>query len=312
MDYRVELDAYAGPMDLLLYLIKEAEVDIYDIPVAEITDKYLGHLEAIEKIDLNRAGEFLVVASQLMEIKAKMLIPRETIDLDDVQDPRAGLVQELLEYRKFKDASRQLGERLGEEDGRFPRPRLPDPEGEPPDLEEEDLEDLGVYDLLTAFGRIRKEILDAAPPSIIYDDIPIRVHMQQILDLLEERAAISFRDLILSAKERREMIGVFLALLELVKLRCIRARQSEDGEDILISSREGGLPIPSEVTSAADLARLEEEMAPAPEPAQEEPGTEPPPEQAGADPESPMLEPGTEPMSRTEESEPPETIPPES
>ena len=91
-EYQVELDAYAGPLDLLLYLIKEAEVDVYDIPISKITDRYLEHLEEIRRIDLNRAGEFLVVASQLMEVKAKMLIPREQIDMDDVEDPRASLV----------------------------------------------------------------------------------------------------------------------------------------------------------------------------------------------------------------------------
>ena len=251
-EYRVELDAYAGPLDLLLFLIKEAEVDIYDIPISDVTNKYLEHLEAIQKIDLNRAGEFLVVASQLMEIKAKMLIPRETLDLDDVEDPRSSLVQELLEYRKFKDASRELGDRLSEENRRFPRPVEAEIDGKPPEPEEEDLEDLGVFDLLTAFSRIRKEILDIPPPSIIYDDIPIRVHMEQLLEQLSSRPAIGFRDLILGVADRQAMIGVFLALLELVKMHRIRARQSDDSSDILITLREGG-PLPDvETTSASE------------------------------------------------------------
>lgn len=274
MDYRVELDAYAGPMDLLLYLIKEAEVDIYDIPIADVTDRFLEHLEAIRKIDLNRAGEFLVLASQLMEIKAKMLIPRETIDMEEVEDPRASLVQELLEYRKFKEASRHLEERLGEEDRRFPRPPTPDEEGEVPEPDAEDLEDLGVYDLLTAFSRIRKEILDLEPPSIVYDDIPVRVHMQQVMDRLADRNVIVFRDLILGARDRREMIGVFLALLELVKLRRIRARQGEGGDEILITLREPGpiLPSPDEGSEAAETAA---EDAVAGDPPEEDSGPRP-------------------------------------
>ena len=235
MDYRVELDAYAGPMDLLLYLIKEAEVDIYDIPIADVTNRYLEQLEAIQKIDLNRAGEFLVLASQLMEIKAKMLIPRETLDLEEQEDPRAGLVQELLEYRKFKDASRELGERLSEEDRRLARPRVPLEEAEEP--EAEDLDDLDVYDLLTAFSRIRKEILDVEMPSIVYDDVPVRAHIEEVLRRLAEREVLSFRDLVLGAPDLRQMIGVFLALLEMVKTRSIRARQSEKGGEILITLR---------------------------------------------------------------------------
>ena len=236
MDYRVELDAYAGPMDLLLFLIKEAEVDIYHIPIAVITDRYLEHLEVIEKIDLNRAGEFLVLASQLMEIKAKMLIPRETIDMDDTEDSRLGLVQELLEYRKFKDASRELETRLALEDRRFPRPVTAE-EGQEAEPDAEDLEDLGVYDLFTAFSRIRKEILDVEPPSIIYDEVPVRVHMERLVERLSGSAVVSFRDLLVASRDRTDMIGVFLALLELVKMRRIHARQAEDGEEILITLR---------------------------------------------------------------------------
>lgn len=283
MDYRVELDAYAGPMDLLLYLIKEAEVDIYDIPVGTITEKYLKHLEAIEKIDLNRAGEFLVLASQLMEVKAKMLIPRETIDMEETEDPRSGLVQELLEYRKFKDASRELGDRLSQEDRRFPRPRIPEEEGEPPEPDAEAMEDLGVYDLLTAFGKIRKEILAAAPSSIVYDDVPVRVHMERIVERLSQREALAFHDLILETKDRREMIGVFLALLELVKIRWIRARQATDGEEILITLREKGpLPFGAELTSAAEPGPAAEESRAdaAPSPAETPTDPEPPSERA--------------------------------
>ena len=247
-DWRVDLDAYAGPLDLLLFLIKEAEVDIYDIPIAVITDRFLEHLEQIQKIDLNRAGEFLVVASQLMEVKAKMLLPRETIDLDDVEDPRSSLVQELLEYKRYKEASKDLERRLEVEQLRFGR--LPEPEEAiPEEGREEEIEDLDVFALLTAFGKIRKEILDAGEPSIIYDDVPVRVHMERILERLRERHAITFREIVLERRDRHFAVGVFLALLELVRGRLIRARQAEASEDILITLREdlppdAPLPVP--------------------------------------------------------------------
>ena len=128
---------------------------------------------------------------------------------------------------------------MGEEQQRFARPRIKLEEGsEEPEGQEEDLEDLGVFDLVTAFSRIRKEIYDVGQPSIIYDDIPVRVHMEKILDRLGVERAVSFGDLILSHGERRQMIGVFLALLELMKIRRIRARQPDEGGEILITIRE--------------------------------------------------------------------------
>jgi segregation and condensation protein A len=149
-DYRVQLDAYAGPLDLLLYLVKRHEIDLNDIPVAELTEQYLNHLKVIQEIDVELAGEFLVMAATLLEVKSQMLVPQVTEDgeeapatdsIEDPTDPRYELVQQLLAYKRFKDAAIDLEERQREWEARLPpppppppRPKKPHPPPPPPAL----------------------------------------------------------------------------------------------------------------------------------------------------------------------------------
>ncbi|HZZ42703.1 MAG TPA: segregation/condensation protein A [Tepidisphaeraceae bacterium] len=248
MDYRVELDVFNGPLDLLLYLLKRDELDIYDIPIARITDSYMHYVGMLKELggdglDINLAGEFLVMAATLMEIKSAMLLPRveatgqdgQTSVAQDLTDPRFELVQKLLEYKRFKDTASVLERQQEEFRQRFPRvPAVREGEAdEPPPV---DLEEVQVWDLLEAFSRIMKEVGGRKPRyhEVIYDDTPIDLHAADIEDRLKREHKLSFRALILGRKSRSEMIGVFLALLELIREKKILVKQEEAGDDVEI------------------------------------------------------------------------------
>ncbi len=242
MDYRVELDVYNGPMDLLLYLIKRDELDIYDIPIARITDSYMGYmhmlkeLRAEEGLDINVAGEFLVIAATLMEIKSAMLLPRQETEASadaasaaaELSDPRYELVQKLLEYKRFKDAAAALEHQQRQHQHRFPRyPARPEGEAdEPPPV---DLDEVQVWDLLDAFSRLMKEVGVRRPRfhEVTYDDTPIDLHAADIEDRLRREKRLTLRALVEGRKSRSEMIGVFLALLELIREKKILVTQTE-------------------------------------------------------------------------------------
>lgn len=248
MDYRVELDVYNGPLDLLLYLIKRDELDIYDIPISRITDSYMHYVGMLKELggdglDINLAGEFLVMAATLMEIKSAMLLPRQQVEQKDGQtsvaqdltDPRFELVQKLLEYKRFKDSAAELEKQQETFNQRFPRvPAVREGEAnEPPPV---DLEEVQVWDLLDAFSRIMKEVGGRKPRyhEVVYDDTPIDLHAADIEDRLRREHKLSFRALITGRKSRSEMIGVFLALLELIREKKILVKQDEALDDVEI------------------------------------------------------------------------------
>jgi segregation and condensation protein A len=255
VEYRVELDVYNGPLDLLLYLIKRDELDIYDIPIASITDSYLGFMHMLremkdrEGLDINVAGEFLVMAATLMEIKSSTLLPKvESTErqhgptaTDELSDPRLELVQQLLEYKKLKDSATLLERRQREHEARFPR--FPaEREGnadEPPPV---DLDEVQVWDLLAAFDRLMKEVGVRKPKyhEVLYDDTPIDLHAADIEDRLKRDGKLTLRQLIVGRKGRSEMIGVFLALLELIREKKILVEQNnvEDELEIVPASAE--------------------------------------------------------------------------
>jgi segregation and condensation protein A len=243
VDYRVELDVYNGPLDLLLYLIKRDELDIYDIPIARITDTYTTYLRMLkdmraeEGLDINVVGEFLVMAATLMEIKSAMLLPKApptdadggTTAAQDLADPRYELVQQLLEYKRFKDAAASLEFHQRQHQERFPRwpARLGDDNpDEPPPV---DLDEVQVWDLLEAFSRLMKETGGRRSRfhEITYDDTPIGLHAADIEDRLRREKRVTLRQLIEGRTSRSEMIGVFLALLELIREKKILVEQGE-------------------------------------------------------------------------------------
>lgn len=237
VDYRVELDTYSGPLDLLLLLVQRHEIDLNDIPVAELTDQYLRHLELLKQIDVNVVGEFLVMAATLLEIKSAMLMPRpepgegETETPSEQLDPRYELVQQLLTYKRFKDAALQLDDRRLIWQARYPlRTVHPSarPEGEPSDAEriEIDLEDAHVLDLCQAFSHILESIGQGpVEHEIVDDDTPIALHAEDILDRLQRDGPITLQQIFVGRQSRIEMIGLFLATLELVRQRRVRVTQ---------------------------------------------------------------------------------------
>ncbi|MCZ6653408.1 MAG: segregation/condensation protein A [Planctomycetota bacterium] len=233
-DYKVQLDSYNGPLDLLLFLIRREEVDIYDIPIARITEQYLAYVELLKKLDPNYIGEFLVMAATLMEMKSRLLVPTPPPEEDDeeIVDPRLELVHQLLEYKKFKDAAQALGASAAERANRFGRiPMLPQPEGEP----EVDLDQVQVWDLLSAFSKVLRDIgLADRKHEVFYDDTPIALHAADIADYLErEGGSIRFEQLF-EGRSKGEIIGLFLALLELVRAKRVRAEQEISFETIIL------------------------------------------------------------------------------
>jgi len=255
-DYRVRLDAFEGPMDLLLFLIRKEEVDVHDIPIARITDQYLGFLKGIERIDIDLAGEFLVLAATLTEIKARMLAPQAAHtrhamlhDAGPAADPRADLVRQLLAYKQYKDAAAALEDRQREWSGRFPAgacgidgDRLREAAEEEAGI---DADDLDAIVLARAFSRIMESVNfeRLGDHKVTYDDTPIELHAADVLDHIRRAAdepetggrGLELRR-VFNGRTRSEMIGLFLAVLDLVRRRL--AGVAQEGESVFLYARD--------------------------------------------------------------------------
>ena len=236
MDYRVQLDIYKGPLDLLLYLIQENEVEIHDIPIAIITDQYLRHLEIIRMLDPNLAGEFLVMASTLMEIKSRMLLPLPEREEDEEEqgDPRIELIRQLMEYKKYKEAAAMLAERREEQLERFGRGARGRFEGLGEEQEELEVAEVTIWDILSAFDRVMRQTLRLQPATIVDRDVPVRRHIEHILRMLRVQGVITFLTIFETCEDRIEAIGKLLALLEMARARVVGLAQTVDGAEIRI------------------------------------------------------------------------------
>ncbi len=225
--YSIKLPAFEGPLDLLLHLIRENKIDIYDIPIALITHRYLEYIEMMKELNLDVAGEFLLMAATLIHIKSRMLLPLDEEASEDVQeDPRFELIQRLLEYQTFKEASLALREREDEWSGVFYREAVHDgiDGGDPGEL---DLFDLSLFDMMEAF----KKLLDKAPPevgSITRETLTVKDRIAFIVEKLENQDAVRFEDLFEERKTRTYLIVTFIALLEILRLGLARAYQEKD------------------------------------------------------------------------------------
>lgn len=271
-DYRVRLTAFEGPLDLLLYLIRKDEVDIHDIPVASITEQYLAFLEELKginpaRIDIDTAGEFLVMAATLMEIKSRMLMPQPVAAPGEAaasterapkEDPRAALVRQLLEYKQYRDAADSLErraelwrKRFGGAAAGLEGGALAQALESAPDIE---LEDIDLLDLVEAFQRIAESVNfeRLGDHQVTYDDTPIELHAADIVTRLgsEERGATVELARFFQGRTRSEMVGLFLALLELVRNRRVLVRQDKVEGQILLSLR------PDEAAAEAGAAAL--------------------------------------------------------
>lgn len=231
-DYKVSLEIFEGPLDLLLYLIKKEEVDIYNIPIVKITDQYLKYLDYFKMLDLNVAGEFLVMASTLMYIKSRMLLPPEErpIEEEEEEDPRLELVKQLIEYKKFKEAAQLLAVKAEEEEQIFSREM-----GGKSDVPvgERKIE-ASIFDLISAFSGVLSRVKEEDLREIFEDTHTVTDKIRVLLDAFKERGQIRFSDLFRGMKTRSEIVVTFLAVLELIRLKKVVARQTEAFSDVVV------------------------------------------------------------------------------
>ena len=223
----VRLANFEGPLDLLLHLIKKNEVDIYDIPIAVITAQYLDTIQLMQELDLDVAGEYLVMAATLIHIKSKMLLPRpETaagVECDE-EDPRDELVRRLLEHQKFKAAAGLLHEREQVRAAQWQRPDERVAEMAGPDVEPELEVDL--FSLLTAFQAVVERAKHRPSVLLPPEQVPLETRIAQLLDRLSETQACGFEELFADVRDRSGLIVTFLALLEMIRLKLVRVFQS--------------------------------------------------------------------------------------
>ncbi len=221
-DYKVRLEnVFEGPMDLLIHLIKKNEVDIYDIPVALITEQYLSYLEWMQLLNIDNVGDFLLMASTLAHIKSRMLLPNHGIE-DEEEDPRLELVRPLAEYLRIRSAAEALASRnlLGENifTRRAKLKGLID--------DDQELIQVGLFELIDAFQRMIQKVGKDHSVEVAADETSVKDRMNDILAVIEEKGSITFAELFAASAEKRYIIVTFLALLELMKLSLIRAVQS--------------------------------------------------------------------------------------
>ncbi|MFO0905621.1 MAG: segregation/condensation protein A [Pirellulales bacterium] len=233
MQFRVDLDIFRGPLDLLLYLVKKHELEIADVPIATITEQFLTYLEVLQEINIDDVGDFLDMASTLVEIKSRLVLPHGGEEADELLDPRSDLVQQLLEYKKFKDAASLLDDRSRDWQQHYPRlvddlPPRQTPMADQPILEVE------LWDLVSAFGRIIRESQVVPTSNIVYDDTPIHVHMRRIHRMLAEQGRCAFSQLFAPGMHKSTLIGVFLSILELVRHHSVLTDQAEGHGEIWV------------------------------------------------------------------------------
>ena len=227
MRFRVQLDMFSGPLDLLWYLVRKHELDVLDIPIALVTDQYLELINVLEQIDVNAVGDFLEVATQLMEAKSKLMLPRhEEEEEEQVEDPRHDIVERLLEYKKYKDAASMLEERGRQWQQRFAR-RVNDLPKAHVDPKEQPIQEVELWDLVSAFARVIRDNATTQPSAIRYDDTPIEVYMEQIRERLQSEPRLAFTALFEPGMIRSQMVGIFLAVLELIRHYHVKVDQEK-------------------------------------------------------------------------------------
>ena len=253
-----KVDVYEGPFDLLLHLIKKEDLNVFDIPIARITGEYLAAVEVMKELTLDGAGEFLVLAATLMQIKAKMLLPAPSTEGEEGPDPRVDLVNRLMEYQRYKEAARVLEAKLvRQKDVHFKSAPL---------LAEGDFTmEASLFDLLDAFRDVLKN-LKPEVREIVYEEVPLEVKIRNILFFLSDKPFATFKEILQRETTRKGLIVTFLAILELIRLKQIVARQVEHFGDIRVYRMEA-LPKEIEQTPAA----AEPEATPSAVPMAEEP-----------------------------------------
>src|SRR6186997_1010211 len=243
--YSVKLESFEGPLDLLIHLIKKNEVNIYDIPIAFITQQYLEYIEMMKELNLDTVGEFLVMAATLIHIKSKMLLPRpeSAQEGEPEEDPREALVRRLLEHQKFKAAAELLHEKEIQRSAQWGRPdgRVADVVGEAPEVEIE----VDLFSLMAAFRQVIERARQRPVVILPPEQISIETRIAQLLARLSETDACGFEELFADVQSRAGMIVTFLALLEMIRLKLVRVFQQGSFGPIRVykRARPAGAPV---------------------------------------------------------------------
>jgi segregation and condensation protein A len=253
-DYRIKLQAFEGPLDLLLFLIRKSELDIYDIPIESVTRQYLDVLRSMQELDLDLAGEFFVMAATLMEIKSRLLLPRGQAAIDpnaedDEMDPRWELVHQLLEYKKFKEAAARLGEIAIEKQNLLAR-YVSSLSGDPLDRP---LKHADRIELWNVFNIVLRRLAEKLVVGEIHDEqVTVADQMEMLLARLQTQRTFVFSQLFEKKVTLRALIATFLAVLELTRLRKLRLQQDETFSDIICTAvEENPLATPAELSTVS-------------------------------------------------------------
>jgi segregation and condensation protein A len=263
-DYTIHLDrVFQGPMDLLLQLVREQEVEIHEIQIARVLKGYMTYLESLERLDIEYAADFLVMAATLMAIKSRSLLTSDEVNLEEELDPRDELIQRLIEFRRFKYAAEALDEGRRLRERQFDRGAHPEL-GELPREREFDLSELTPFDLLAQYSRLMRETLADRPHQITVDERPMRFYVERVVERLKRTPRVSLHTLVegLDGRRQEALIGSFCALLELVRLQAIEVRQRGSRDDIEIAVKDGRVDQLDEIVSGSIF---DEERAGAPD-----------------------------------------------
>ncbi|MCA9238772.1 MAG: segregation/condensation protein A [Planctomycetales bacterium] len=250
LDFRVQLDTYHGPLDLLLYLVRKEELQVARLPLARVTQQFLEFVAVLEELSVDEVSDYIELAAQLIELKSRTVLPQhEDLPQPEVEDPHEGLVERLLEYRKYREAAQLLAERDAQHRLRFARAvrDLPSRSVDPLD---QPMESVELWDLVSAFARVLKQNLARpAVTRIRYDETPVHVYMQQISQRLQAEREVRFSSLFPASVHKSTLVAMFLAVLELVRHRHATVDQSERYGDLLI--KPGARPYPVRSGSAS-------------------------------------------------------------
>lgn len=256
-EYKVQLEAFEGPLDLLLFLVKKDEVDIYDISIERITSQYLAFLETFEVLHIEVAGEFLVMAANLLYIKSRILLPKDQQMPDeeaDEEDPRWELIRQLIEYRKFKEAAAHLRDREELQAALFPRSAPLDRIHAPAPDETMLIGDVGIFELINAFQRALTRLPVPEKQGEIHEEtFTVSDRITHLLKMVDRGVSLRFDELFGTAATRPELVVTFLAILELIRMRQFRVRQEDQFGEIWLDRPE----------SVEELEEAEPEEAPA-------------------------------------------------
>ncbi len=238
--YNINLNSFEGPLDLLLFFIKRDELDIYDIPISNITSEFMEYLALLERLDLEVAGDFILMASTLMQIKAKMLLPKEKDEKGEVIDPRMDLVNALLEYKRYKEMSEELSiQEMQERRIKYRGNFIGDEKRDPDELDAL-LKNISVFDLVKAFKSALEKKPDEPVHNVEMFNVTIEEQMTEVLNKTDFGKEITFTELIVGMVEKLKIVVTFIAMLELIKMGKIGLKESEEFNNFIIYGTQNG------------------------------------------------------------------------